>query len=626
MSLQVKILIIVLAVVSLYAALDYTCQRFLVLPSFVAMEHNEAQNKMRRCIGMIRREISDLNKLTKNWAASDQTYQSVEDRNSRDSSTNLGVESLTKNNLNLIYICDIRGNVVWGEIRDIETNEAIQLKELPGGRWSQTHPLLGHKTVQSYTTGIFLTERGPMLIASRPIITSRNEGPIRGTFITGRFLDDSVLEEVTAHVPVDLKLWTIADDFVPAEDREALNHLKAESQFHIRQARDNLLHVYTLFSDIQEVPALLMRADIPQDIRTKGVARLIRSSFLSNLTAGLSVMLVLLLLLRQTVVTPVRKLTSHVVAIGKARDMSARVSMQRSDEIGVLAQEFNCMVEQLSQAREKLLEQSFSLGKAEMASKVLDETRKRAAELEEAYKKLENANQELKDFAHIVSHDLKAPLRGIKIISDWILTDYADKFDEDGREQMNSLSSRVEWMYKLIEGVLEYSRVGRVKEERVEVDLNKVVPEIIDVVAAPENIVITLESELPVIECEKTRITQVFENLLSNAIKYMDKPQGQIKIGCVEEDGFWKFSVADNGHGIEERHFERIFQIFQTVEQHDKFESTGVGLTVIKKIVELYDGKIWVESKVGEGSTFFFTLPKQEMRAKNVQLEASITC
>ncbi|MBA7685961.1 Adaptive-response sensory-kinase SasA [subsurface metagenome] len=300
--------------------------------------------------------------------------------------------------------------------------------------------------------------------------------------------------------------------------------------------------------------------------------------------------------------------------------------MQRSDEIGTLAQEFNRMVERLTQARKKLLEQSYSLGKAEMASRVLDETRKRAAELEEAYRKLGNANQELQNFAHIVSHDLKAPLRGIKLIANWILTDYADKFDEDGRKQMNSLSSRVEWMYKLIEGVLKYSRVGRVKEERVEVDLNKVVPEIIDVIAPPENIAITVENKLPVIECEQTRITQMFENLLSNAVKYIDKPQGQIKIGCVEEDDFWKFSVADNGPGIEEKHFERIFQIFQTMAPHNEFESTGVGLTVTKKIVELYDGKIWVESKVGEGSTFFFTLPKQEKGAKDAKLEANITC
>jgi len=97
---------------------------------------------------------------------------------------------------------------------------------------------------------------------------------------------------------------------------------------------------------------------------------------------------------------------------------------------------------------------------------------------------------------------------------------------------------------------------------------------------------------------------------LSNAIKYTDKPKGQIKIGCTEENGFWKFSVADNGCGINEKYFGKIFEIFQTLTSRDKTESTGIGLTIVKKIVELYGGKVWVESKVNEGSTFFFTLPK----------------
>ena len=143
-------------------------------------------------------------------------------------------------------------------------------------------------------------------------------------------------------------------------------------------------------------------------------------------------------------------------------------------------------------------------------------------------------------------------------------------------------------------------------------------------VAPPENIEITIENELPVIECERTRIMQVFQNLLSNAVKYMDKPQGRVRIVCVEEDGFWKFGVADNGPGIEEKHFERIFKIFQTLSPRDEFESTGVGLTVIKKIVELYDGRIWVESEPGKGSTFFFTLPKKEMGVKDAKLKANI--
>jgi signal transduction histidine kinase len=237
---------------------------------------------------------------------------------------------------------------------------------------------------------------------------------------------------------------------------------------------------------------------------------------------------------------------------------------------------------------------------------------------------MEKTNQELKDFAYIVSHDLKAPLRGIKTLAGWISADCADKLDDNGKEQINLLTGRVDRMYDLIDGILQYSRVGRVEEEKVVVNLNELVLEIINMIAPPENITITVENELPVIECSRTRIMQVFQNLLSNAVKYMDKPQGQIKVGCVEEDGFWKFYVADNGPGIEEKHFGKIFQLFQTLAPRDESESTGIGLTIIKKIVEMYGGKTWVQSKVGEGSTFFFTLPEQEMGVKNAELEAGV--
>lgn len=224
---------------------------------------------------------------------------------------------------------------------------------------------------------------------------------------------------------------------------------------------------------------------------------------------------------------------------------------------------------------------------------------------------LESANEELNNFAYVVSHDLKAPLRGISSLADWLSADYADKFDDNGKEQMRLLINRVRRMDGLIDGILLYSRVGRVKETMATVDLGRLVPEIIDLLAPPANITVTVEGALPTIMAEPTRIQQVFQNLLSNAINYMDKPAGIIRINCSAEGKQWKFSVADNGPGIRPQHFDKIFQLFQTLAPRDRVESSGVGLALVKKIVEMYGGKVWVESTFGEGSTFFFTLPQK---------------
>jgi PAS domain S-box-containing protein len=246
--------------------------------------------------------------------------------------------------------------------------------------------------------------------------------------------------------------------------------------------------------------------------------------------------------------------------------------------------------------------------------------------LKDSNREVEKINQELKDFAYIVSHDLKAPLRGIKTLADWLSTDYADAFDKDGKEQMNLLLTRVGRMHDLIEGILQYSRAGRAREESIWVNLNELIPDVVDILAPSSKIKISVEDELPEIHCDKTRIGQVFQNLISNSIKYMDKPNGKIKIDCAEEDDSWKFSISDNGPGIEEKHFDRIFRMFQTLTPKDEFESTGVGLTVARKIVQLYGGKIWLESKLEKGTTFFFTFPKQQKEQINEKLTANTAC
>ena len=235
-------------------------------------------------------------------------------------------------------------------------------------------------------------------------------------------------------------------------------------------------------------------------------------------------------------------------------------------------------------------------------------------------KKVDSANKELKDFASIVSHDLKAPLRGVKTLAMWILEECGDKFDTKAAQQMDLLIDRVEKMYGLIDGVLRYSKIGQVTGQEIQVNLDTFIHEVINMIVPPENIKVTIEDKMPVIACDEIHIMQVFQNLIGNAIKYMDKPQGWIKVSCKDDGDFWKFSVSDNGPGIEEKHFERIFRMFQVLETPKNVQGTGVGLTVAKKVIELYGGRIWIESRIGQGSTFFFTFPKQKTNVKNEEL------
>jgi PAS domain S-box-containing protein len=250
-------------------------------------------------------------------------------------------------------------------------------------------------------------------------------------------------------------------------------------------------------------------------------------------------------------------------------------------------------------------------GKSMLIESFVDISERKKMEEQNALliRELETANAELKDFAYIVSHDLKAPLRAIGSLSQWLYTDYEDKFDEDGKTQLDLLVNRVHRMQNLIEGILEYSRVGRVHEQKENVGVDAVLREVIDSLSIPPQIAVTVETPLPTLWYEKTRLHQVFSNLIGNAIKYMNKPTGEIHIGCIEDGSFWKFSIRDNGPGIDSRHYEKIFQIFQTLQPRDQIESTGIGLSIVKKIVEMNGGRIWVDSEIGKGSVFYFTVP-----------------
>ena len=245
--------------------------------------------------------------------------------------------------------------------------------------------------------------------------------------------------------------------------------------------------------------------------------------------------------------------------------------------------------------------------------------RKQAEERrEKLLAELEYINQELKEFAYIVSHDLKAPLRAIRSLAEWIEEDYTDVLDEEGRESMTLLKSRVDRMQSFIDGILEYSRIGRIKGSFEQLNIKKLLEELVIFLDPPKHIEVNITGTFPTIYGEKIRIEQLFQNLMSNAIKYNDKEKGIINVSCDDLGDYYQFHIQDNGKGIPKRHFNKIFQIFQTLQARDQYESTGIGLTIVKKIVETYGGVITVVSEVGKGSTFSFTILKKD---KRLQLE-----
>lgn len=237
--------------------------------------------------------------------------------------------------------------------------------------------------------------------------------------------------------------------------------------------------------------------------------------------------------------------------------------------------------------------------------------RLRNLQLASLARSLKRSNDELDQYAYVTSHDLKAPLRGIANLSSWIEEDLGLLVTDHVRHQLDLLRGRVHRMEALIDGILAYSRVGRVAVRSERVDVGHLLKSVIDLLAPPPGFHIKIEGSMPALVAERIRIQQVFLNLISNAIKHHHHPErGQIIIRARDIGNCYEFSVTDDGPGIDPAYHHKIWMIFQTLRPRDQLEGTGVGLSLVRKIVEDQDGQIHLDSSPGHGSTFSFTWQK----------------
>ena len=301
---------------------------------------------------------------------------------------------------------------------------------------------------------------------------------------------------------------------------------------------------------------------------------------------------------------PIRQLVSATERIADG-DLDAKVAIDRPDLIGTLARSFNLMVQHVKTQRQELAEANRDLE---------DKVQQRTAQLEMANKRLSSEIAEKEDFLRAVSHDLNAPLRNISGMATMLLMKSRDKFDAEIIHRLERIQKNVEAETDLIAELLELSRIKTRRQKMEPVDVNELVNDIGDVLEndlKSRGIQLVVDNPLPMVQCERARLRQVFQNLIDNAIKYMgDKPAKEIHVGCTVGVTETEFYVRDTGIGIDAEDVSKVFFVFRRGKNTASCNvpGKGVGLASVKSIIETYNGTIWVESELGKGSTFRFTI------------------
>ncbi len=345
LSLKKKILGILLALMTATAIMDYAIHRWVIYPNYAALELAQAKKDLDRCMEALKDEIGHLDAFTNDWSAWDDTYRFVTDPSHAYIASNLGQQTFIDNQLNLIAFYTPQGRQVWARTYDRSIGGPVPIRPFDTPFLSPEHPLLRRAEPDAPVRGIFSTNHGPMLIASRPILTSDRRGPARGSLIMGRLLDELVAAHLRDRTQVNHRIWSLKEADLAPEERKAIRHIEADGPVYSRTEKQKR-YTYAVAPGIAGTPGLLLRTDLSRQITAKGFA-VIHYAVVSDALVTIAILIVSFGLLQRTVTRPLSALTRCIVGIGAGEDPAPGCVGERNDEIGVLGREFERMVQRL---------------------------------------------------------------------------------------------------------------------------------------------------------------------------------------------------------------------------------------------------------------------------------------
>jgi signal transduction histidine kinase/DNA-binding response OmpR family regulator len=605
MSLRVKVLLVLVCVMASSFLVGFVILKSRVHPAFDELQSRLAENDLSRVEWALEATAKYMDAMAREYTQWDETYAFVQGEHASYVDENFYANFFPDFDVNAILFYDLQGRLVWGDTWDYATEEAIPLDEILFEPLTPHHLLLAHDSPKSVVMGLMETRQGPMVVISEPVVRTDMTGPVMGSLVFGRLLGARKMAELRDQTHVDFRVASARDAGLSAIDRAAYDELESSGVAAVRREDSEVVSHYTILPDIHGAPTFLLRIQTPLEIAALGTNAL-NGALIFLLLTGLLLAAAIWVFFRRLVLAPVAALRQHIRGIRKSGDLTRRLSMRRSDELGELAGQFDAMTGELEVAQQEMAEA-------------------RDAALEVARLKSE--------FLATMSHEIRTPMNGVVGMTELLL---GTELDFQQKRFAQGIQHSADGLLAVINDVLDLSKLeaGRVELEDRDFELRDLVEEVAFMFAASSQAKgLEMLCEIPPdleLACtgDPGRLRQILVNLVGNALKFTQR--GEIVVGVeVAEESVTErrvhFSVRDTGIGISEEDRRHIFDSFTQADASTtrQFGGTGLGLAISRKLVEFMGGSIEVESEPGRGSTFSFTIPLERAEGAVVEVRGA---